>query len=148
MTELEQQIKKNRESILSITKQVKDLLSELQDVVKEQSMLLTTYKGTVKSYFSRKLSDLFEITPGEVNVDVKRTKAASKINKIDRVYLELLCIIQKPFRKNTTRKSITPNTLNTVANHLGQIRLLNEKGISKDSKVIIKQLLNQLQTEI
>lgn len=148
MNQLEQHIQKKYEEIVVIKTEVKDSLLELLDCYFEMNLLLQTYKSQTKSHFTRQLSVLFDIPIGFVHNTIKKIKTVAKKNRIDRISLEAMEIIDKPDRKNSQRKINEKPAVLEIGELIGKIRNINEKGMSNTSKGMVKTLLEQLSRDL
>ena len=148
MTELELHIQKKYQEIAEIKDTVEDELDELLNANFELNLLLQTYKAQTKSHFSRQLSSLFDISIGNVHNALKKIKIIAKKNRIDRISLEAMDIIDKPDRKNSKRKLNEKPAVLEIGELIGKIRNINEKGLTNISKGMVKTLLEQLQKDL
>jgi hypothetical protein len=148
MTQLELHIQKKYQEIAEMKETIKDELTELLDANFELNLLLQTYKTQTKSYFTRQLSNLFDISIGNVNNALKKIKVIAKKNRVDRISLEAMDIIEKPDRKNSKRKLNEKPAVLEIGELIGKIRNINEKGLTNTSKGMVKTLLDQLQRDL
>lgn len=149
MKDLEQRLKQNNSRIISLKKKIKDNLKEIHDLTIESAILLSTYKNQTKSYFSRSIAKLFKCkTVGEANEAIRSYKLIAKKEKVDRIFLEELNVIEKPQRKNSQRKIDNKPDVLQIGELIGRLRHMNEKGLSITSKSIAKEMLKQLEKEL
>jgi hypothetical protein len=148
MTDLEIHIQKKYQEIDEIKDQVRDQLTELLNANFELNLLLQTYKAQTKSHFSRQLSNLFDISISTVHTALKKIKIIAKKNRVDRISLEAMDIIDKPDRKNSKRKLNEKPAVLEIGELIGKIRNINEKGLTTTSKGMVKTLLEQLSRDL
>jgi hypothetical protein len=147
-TELEKHIANKYQEIDELKGTIKDELDQLLNANFELSLLLHTYKAQTKSHFTRQLANLFDISIGKVHDVLKKIKVIAKKNKVDRISLESMEIIDKPDRKNSKRKLNEKPAVLEIGELIGKIRNIQEKGISKTSKSMVRSLLEQLQKDM
>jgi hypothetical protein len=148
MTELEIHIQKKYQEIEEIKDTVKDQLNDLLNANFELNLLLQTYKHNTKSHFTRQLSNLFDISINTVHTTLKKIKIIAKKNRIDRISLEAMDVIDKPDRKNSKRKLNEKPPVLEIGELIGKIRNINEKGLTNTSKGMVRTLLEQLQKDL
>lgn len=148
MTHLEEHIQKKYQEIDEIKDQVREQLNELLNNNFELNLLLQTYKAQTKSHFTRQLSNLFDISISTVHTALKKIKIIAKKNRVDRISLEAMDIIDKPDRKNSKRKLNEKPAVLEIGELIGKIRNINEKGLTNISKGMVKTLLDQLQKDL
>ena len=146
MKDLEIYLKDKNEEITVLKSNIQNDLHELLNKYFELNLLLVSYKTQTKSHFTRKMIEIFNMR--SVTNYLKKIKAITKRNKIDRVTLEAMEIINKPDRKNGKRKLNEKPSVLEIAELVGKIRSINEKGISDTSKGMVKSLIQQLQNDI
>ncbi len=148
MTETAKLIKANHKKIRDKIKSIRTLLSNLQRDIAKQSILLDEFKRTTKGGYLMDLSDLLKITlreSQELNVNYK---ALIRRDKLDKLFLENMGIIDRKDRKKC-QKSKSPSPLKQAGNLVSKVRELDErKMIGSNERTIIKEMLSQLEREL
>lgn len=146
--ELTSCIKNNNKTVKNLVKNITTLNKKLLKEVEQQALLMELLKEETKTTFSRVLADTLN-TPAQVALDhFKHYRQAASRKKIDKKFLENVGIIDRPTRKESTKKEPTSSIM-VVGNLVGNVRsMVERKALSSGDKAIAKAMIDKLIDEL